>query len=53
MGPTTFSTKGDAETWLPDERRVVESGQQRPPAQRQEEATPKTKTETLDQYVQC
>jgi hypothetical protein len=25
VGPTTFRTKGDAETWLTDERRIVES----------------------------
>ncbi len=52
VGPITFSTNGDAEAWLSDERRVVESGQWRPPAQRQVEAVPTTKTETLDQYAQ-
>lgn len=30
LGPTTFTTKADAETWLSDERRILESGQWRP-----------------------
>jgi integrase len=52
VGPTTFQTKGDAETWLADERRVVESGQWRSPARRQTEVARTRQTETLEQYAQ-
>lgn len=30
--PNTFTTKGDAEAWLAEERKQVESGKWRPPA---------------------
>ena len=51
VGPTTFRTKGDAETWLADERRIVESGQWRSPVRRQAEVARTTQTETLEQYA--
>jgi len=51
VGPTTFRTKGDAETWLADERRVVESGQWRSPVRRQAEVARTTQSETLEDYA--
>ena len=32
--PSTFTTKSDAEAWLADERRLLESGDWQPPAHR-------------------
>lgn len=37
VAPATFTTKGDAEAWLADERRIVELGSWRPTAVRQAE----------------
>jgi hypothetical protein len=50
VAPTTFTTKGDAEAWLAEERKVVESGNWRPTAVRQAEARRSDRTETLSDY---
>ena len=52
MGPTTSGTKGDAEIWLADERRVLESGHWTSPVRPQAEVTRTTQTERLAKYAQ-
>lgn len=51
VGPTTFGTKLDAETWLAGERRILESGTWKPPAVRRAEAARAVEAETLAEYA--
>lgn len=50
VAPTTFTTKGDAEAWLAEERKTVESGAWRPPAVRHGGTSPSAHAETLTEY---
>jgi integrase len=50
VAPTTFTTKGDAEAWLAEERKSVESGLWRPPTVRHVESAPSIHAETLTEY---
>lgn len=49
--PNTFTTKGDAEAWLAEERKQVESGKWRPPAVRKADAARAAQSETLADYA--
>ncbi len=51
VAPVTFTTKGDAEAWLAEERKVVESDKWRPPAIRRADALRVTRVETLSEYA--
>lgn len=51
VAPVTFTTKGDAESWLAEERKVVESDKWRPPAARKADAARAGHAETLAQYA--
>lgn len=51
VGPTTFGTKLDAETWLAAERRILESGSWKPPSIRKAEALRATQAETVAEYA--
>lgn len=51
VGPTTFATKADAETWLADERRRLEADNWTPPAVRKAEHARAAKVETLAEYA--
>lgn len=50
-GPTTFTTKADAEAWLAEERKEVESGKWRPPAVRKADVMRVNQAETLGEYA--
>jgi hypothetical protein len=51
VGPTTFTTKADAKTWLAEERKGVESGTGRPPADRTAEVLSASRAETFSEYA--
>jgi integrase len=51
LAPVTFTTKGDAEAWLAEERKEVESGKWRPPAVRKAEVLRASQAETLSEYA--
>lgn len=50
VAPLTFTLKSDAEAWLADERRLLESGDWQPPAHRRALALRDANTETLEEY---
>jgi integrase len=51
-GPVTFSSAADAETWLVDERRLIESGGWTPPARRAAKAAaPQPEPLTLESFA--
>lgn len=50
-GPTTYTAKVDAEAWLLDERRLIESGRWTSPAHRKEAAATAVKVETFSEFA--
>lgn len=51
VAPVTFSGKADAEGWLSNERKLIESGQWKSPAVRKAEAAKPVEIETMSEYA--